>query len=390
MVPARVSLLCSIALFSHSIASSQQVLPVDQPVRFARLDLATGTVTMEPSVHSRAGSTIADFSNMDGAAIGLEFGGGSCEWIDGALKGTGAAQPGNASDLMTGFTFAYSTAIVNSTTTIGFYEGYTVGGPAPSTAVALFNLALPGHSANGSFGGGGGVTSYFLNVNLPNCIAFADGAIGYSWRFTDLGTTNVYAGTAPFLACVQSCSGPGPDGQGMVDLMDQYCPPGGPVNTFSFGSAFGFVTSIMMQIEEVADAEATAVSFNSQGINTDVLASNAVAIGSIWQIDITLGHGHGASGATNVKVRSTCINGPNLSSPTGHPVEVLTSGPLALTLFDAHDGTSTSYNAFPVPCDLSLVGLPWAAQGTVVGGGRADLSTARCGTVGSIDLISDP
>jgi len=389
MVLARAPILFSIALFAvHSAASSQaRVLPVQQPVRSARLDLATGTVTMEPSVRSRAGSTIADFTNLDGNAIGVAPGGGACEWIDAALKGTGAAQPGNASDLMTDFTFAYCSAIQNSTTLIGFYEGYTVGGPAPTTAVALFNLALPSHTANGSFNAGG-ISCFFVNVNLPSCIAFADGPIGYSWRFTDLGTTNFLAGTAPFLGCVQSCSGPGPDGQGLVNSMDSYCPPGGPAMTFSFGASFN--TSISMQIAEMADAEATAATWNSQGINTDVLASNAIAIGSSWQIDITLAHGHGAAGPTNVKVRSACINGPNLNSPTGHPVEILTSGPLALTLFDAHDGTTTSYSAFPVPCDLSLVGLPWAAQGTVVGGGRTDLSTARCGTVGSVDLIADP
>jgi hypothetical protein len=88
-------------------------------------------------------------------------------------------------------------------------------------------------------------------------------------------------------------------------------------------------------------------------------------------------------------VRASCVNGPNTSSPTGHPIEILTTGPLSLTLADAHDGTSTSYAPFAVPCDITLVGLAWAAQGTVLGGGRADLTSARCGVVGSVDLWSD-
>ena len=45
---------------------------------------------------------------------------------------------------------------------------------------------------------------------------------------------------------------------------------------------------------------------------------------------------------------------------------------------------------FAVPCDSALVGLPWAAQGTVVGGRRIDLTTARCGVVGSVDFVADP
>jgi hypothetical protein len=41
--------------------------------------------------------------------------------------------------------------------------------------------------------------------------------------------------------------GPGPDALGMIDGVDQYCPPGSFNQAFSFGSYF---TSIAMEIHE--------------------------------------------------------------------------------------------------------------------------------------------
>jgi hypothetical protein len=61
--------------------------------------------------------------------------------------------------------------------------------------------------------GSGNASCYFFNLVFGDCIAFADGPIGYSWRFVDVGTTGVLGGTFPFFSCVQSCSGMGPDGQ---------------------------------------------------------------------------------------------------------------------------------------------------------------------------------
>jgi hypothetical protein len=407
MVPKKSLFLAGAALAIGVSAGAQSqsgkvFARYNKPLKSASLDLATGTVTRGPALNNRAGTTVADFSNIDlGGFIGVDTGGGACEWIDAGTKGVIP----NASDLMNNVVFAYCSVIADpasggpgGSVLMGFFEGYAAGGPAPTTAVALFNLTgLPGHTGNSSFialvNGAGGTTCYFLNLIFANCISFADGNIGYSWGFTDLGTTSVLAATFPFLSCVQSCSGTGPDNQGMVDTIDQYCPPGGAVNTFSFGTTpFGsYFTSISMDVREVADAEAVATSWNSQNINSDILSAAAIVIGSNWQVNILIaGHSHGASGPTNVKVRGTCINGPNLNSPTGHPVEVLTSGPINLTLADAHNGTVTSYNPFAVPCDITLVGLGWAAQGTVVGGGRADLTRARCGLVGSVNLNPDP
>jgi len=388
-----LSCIAAVALAGSTASQSQpHVLPApNRPLQSVDVDLATGTITRGPHVGDRAGTTVTDFGSVSlgGFFLGVETGGGMCEWIDAGVKGFA----GNASDLVTNVVFSYCTVMADpasggpgASVLLGLYSGYQTGGPAPTTSVALFNLTgLPGHSANTSIGGGGGVSCYFINLIFPDCFAYADGPIGYSWGFTDVGTTGVLAGTFPFLSCIQSCSGPGPDGQGRDNIIDRYCPPGTFVGQIVTPSA-----GIDLSIREVADAEAVATSWNSQGVNTDVLAAPAIAIGASWQVNITLAHGHGASGATSVKVRSSCINGPNLTSPSGHPIEILTMGTVALSLSDLHDGTSTSYAPFAVPCDITLVGTAWAAQGTVLGGGRADLTTARCGVVGSIDVIADP
>ena len=370
--------------------SSPHLVHTATPMRTVTLDLATGAITRGPRVEERSGTVVVDFDNLDVAGyFGVDTGGGSFEWIDAGTKGFA----GNASDLMSKIVFSYCTFVQDQasggpggSTLLGFYEGYQTGGPAPTTSVALVNLSgLPGRNVPGLAYGTASPACYFVEVNFADSIAFADGPIGYSWRFMDFDLTGVRSGTGPVLACVQSCSGAGPDGQGMDAFIERYSSTGTYLSTYTTPSI-----GISMSIAEVADVEATATTWNSQGINTDALSATAIAIGESWQVDIALAHGHGASGPTNVKVRSSCINGPNLLSPTGHPVEILTTGLLALTLADPHNGTATSYAPFPVPADISLVGLPWAAQGTVVGGGRVDLTTARCGVVGSIDQVGDP
>jgi hypothetical protein len=184
----------------------------------------------------------------------------------------------------------------------------------------------------------------------------------------------------------------------MTDVIDRYCPPGSSPMTLSFGTTpFGsYFTSISMEIREVKDAEATATTFVGNGDNDHELAAGAIAIGGTWSPSITLHRPHQASGNApmSLRVRASCVNGPTVSSPFGgRPIEVLTSGVLTLALLGTHgaaQNVSWPLPSFAVPCDVALVGVPWAAQGTVIGGGFADLTDARCGVVGSIDLVADP
>ena len=194
--------------------SGKRFVRYDRPLGHATLDLATGTITRAPAVRDRAATTVVDFANLDlGGFVGLDTGGGFCEWFDAGTKGFA----GNASDLMSEVVFAYCSSKLSTgssgpggSVTLGFYEGYTVGGGTASTLVASLALTgLPANTASSCFGGA--FRCFFLNVLFSQLVPFADGPIGYSWLFVDVGTTGVLAGTWPFFACVQSCSGPGPE-----------------------------------------------------------------------------------------------------------------------------------------------------------------------------------
>jgi hypothetical protein len=402
MVPKKSLILAGAALtlFGASASAQSQSSKVfarcNKPLKSVSLDLATGTITKGPAVNDRAGSTIVDFANNDlGGFVGVDTGSGACAWIDSASKGFA----GNGSDLMDRVVFAYCSSAQGvpsggpgGAATLGFYEGYTVGGGAASTNVGTFGLTgLPANTASSSFFGG--FTCYFIQLTFANLVPFADGAIGYSWQFDDVGTTGTLAATFPFLSCVQSCTGPGVDAQGMTDLVDQYCPPGSLLSTFSFGTypTGGYFTSISMDVRESTDSESVATSWNSEAINVDTLTSNAITVGGTWTTGVTINHPHGASGALAMKVRGSCYNGPNATSPVGgRPVELLTQGGIALALSGSHNGSSGSFPAFAVPAVQAYCGLGWACQATILGGGFADLSSARCGTVGNIDLVPDP
>ena len=162
MIATRKALILAMAALAVGASASAQAhrskvfARYNKPLKSASLDLATGTVTRGPVVSGRPGSTVADFTNIDlGGFIGVDTGGGACEWIDAGRKGVIP----NASDLVNNVVFAYCSTMADQNSggpggsvQLGFYEGYTVGGPAPSTTVALFNLTgLPGHTANSSF-----------------------------------------------------------------------------------------------------------------------------------------------------------------------------------------------------------------------------------------------
>jgi len=220
----------------------------------ATLDLASGTITRNPAPRSRRGMTTSvTFANLDVTGFyGQDTGGGVCEWIDAGVKSAEASQ------LMTGFTTAYCSSAVDprfggpgGSFEISFYEGYTAGGSggAPNgTEVARFCLSgLPSNSATP-----GALECRFLGVRFPDFpVCFADGPVGYGWKFTDVDAGGILAATSPVLACVQSCAGPGPDALGMIDSLDQYSPPGTFHRSFTLGmGTAGHYTSIALSILE--------------------------------------------------------------------------------------------------------------------------------------------
>src|SRR5262245_60869756 len=60
-----------------------------KPLKSATLDLGTGTLTRGPAVTNRFGTTVVDFFNLDlGGFVGVDTGGGFCEWFDAGVKGS--------------------------------------------------------------------------------------------------------------------------------------------------------------------------------------------------------------------------------------------------------------------------------------------------------------
>jgi len=128
---------------------------------------------------------------------------------------------------------------------------------------------------------------------------------------------------------------------------------------------------------------AMSATFYGDGVNADAIAPLNAVLGSSWSAPLSIGHPHGAGGPLSLKVRSATINGPNFVSPIGGRLtEVLIAGQFLATLAGSHDGVSGDVPPQTVPNRVSLVGVDWAAQYTVVGGGFGDLSQAVFGVVG--------
>ncbi len=394
------------------------------PTRQASLDLDTGVYTHGPLANDRGGSTVADFVNSDAFNGGTppigwitnDSGAGACTWFCAASKGTGVNQSSNASDLMASVFFYYCSSALDvasgglgGSVTLGFYEGYTVFGGAPTTTAAVVALTgMPASSKQGSWFSGT-AACFGLTVNFDPLLPFADGAfVGYSWNYTDVGTDGVLGNTYPFTACVVSCSafsifnpsftgfggagtasGLGEDGQGMYDVWVQVCPVGphsGGVNSFSFGTngtpgGFGTRSSVNMAIREASDLATTNVNYNAlTSPNADTLTATNATLGTRWTLTLTRAV-VSAAGVMTINVRRN-KGGPNGLPPTP-PVtgRVLIAGPFLASLPGSHNGTTGSVGQ-DVPLDITFCSLHFAAQARVAGGGIR-LSSGVEGTVGT-------
>ena len=371
------------------------------PTREAHLDLATGVYTRGPSAHDRGGSTIADFQNLDsfgGSGVGfvsVDTGGGSCRWFTSASKGAGANQSQNASDLMSEVVFFYCSAALDvasggagGSVTLGFYEGYTVFGGAPTTTAALVPLrGMPANTSQGSFSTGP-AACFGLSVTFPTLVPFADGVfIGYSWQFDDLGTDGL-GQTFPVLACVASCSGLAPgsvDGQGMQDLMDKFCTTPSVQSTFSFGTIGGSRTSVNMEIREASDLAATNVNYNASVTpNTDLLSATKAILGATWTVTLSRipATAAGTITLTLKRAKHPLPNGGVAGSPPFG--RVLIAGALLATLPGVHNGSTGSVSV-GVPLEIAYCGLHFTTQARSTGGGIANirLSSAVEATIGT-------
>jgi hypothetical protein len=127
---------------------------------------------------------------------------------------------------------------------------------------------------------------------------------------------------------------------------------------------------------------ATAAAYAGDGINADTVTPVNAILGSTWSAPLVIGHPHGASGPLSLKIRTGTVNGPNFPSPVGGRLtEVLISGSFLSEFTGTHNGATGNVPTQTIPNKASLLGMNWALQYTVVGGGFADFSRAVFGTV---------
>ena len=391
MVPSKSLILAGAALASFGAVSTAQqsskVARYTKPLKTVSLDMSTGTITRGAQAGNKALVTVDDFPNVDlGGFVGVDTGSGACEWIDAGTKGS------NASDFVSNLLFAYCSASLDTNSggnggslTLSFREGYLAGGGTQGTEIGRFSFTgLPANTASSSFFGG--FRCFFIGVTFGNTpLCFADGAIGYGFQFDDLGTDGVLASTFPFLSCVTSCSGNGPDGIGMIDFVDQYCPPGSLLSSFTFGTANAggpgqTFTSISMSIREAASTSHTTSSFDPNGNSVSLTETAAAVLNNPWNVNLDC-TGQPAGGVYLIRI--------TVFGKLGTPV-ILPQGALYINgkvqdFSGVHTGNVVNPgppSGIPIPKDLSFACLPFQVQGFCgQTGGGGQLSNALCSTV---------
>jgi hypothetical protein len=406
MVPKKSLILASAALLFAGAASAQtqgqksSFRRYTGPLNTVNLDLESGVITRGPVVNDRAASTVSVFNNNDlGGFVGVDTGNCGCEWYDAGVKSTTMGE----SSYVSGFIFAYCSAAADpisggpgGTAQLFFNQGYTNGSATPnnpgvSTDVARVTVTgLPANTGNSSFFGG--FRCFFITIGFGQTFCLPDGNIGYGWKFMDQGTPGVLAQTWPFLSCVQSCTGTGPDGLGMVDQVNQFCPPGFLLSTFTFGAGYpgGYFTSISMDIREaLSTGSFTSAQFPQPLITPSItLTDNAGGIGQGPNIgDPANAYGvllnctpASINGLFRIDIRPGIVPA---GLPTGFQGTLLyATGPVLAKFSGGHTMNSVATPSIPLPKDLTFACLPYTNQGWCQDAPVGFLSSALRETIG--------
>lgn len=418
MVPKRSLLVASTALLCLGTVASaqsthtQKVRRVTKPLIQADLDLSTGKYTIGSKVNQKGApqfNTSRSLSNVDFAGfVGIDS--VQCEWFDEADKGSG--NTGGKSEIMTSFLFAYCSSAratqsggVGGSATVSFVEGYStpaLGGPRPefSSRTAVYNLSgLPANTASSSFFGG--FNCFFLRVRTatqaPNPAtsfdggqALADGTLGWSWDFRDLSNFVPLAHTFPFLACVTSCSGVGPDGTAMTDGVDQYCgtfpnnPPFGLLASFTFGTTTTY-TSVNMEVREANALPSSSALYNPTGpagTNPVVLTSELTPkLNNLWRVALDCSAGSKPLAVFVVELKPGPPPPPALSTfGTGNLLVALSPTKLFIKTKNV---AGIAKQAAPLPVDLQFLNACYEVQGLCASAPKGFFTNALSETVGT-------
>jgi hypothetical protein len=316
---------------------------------------------------------------------------GPLEWVSNADKGAPQVFPtsrkvGGQSKFVQSFVFAYCSTVqdilsggTGAALTVNFYEGYTPGvsnsvGPT-GTLVGGFGLSgLPGATGNTGFLGLGFTNCrvVLIRINLgtpPMCLN--DTNFGYGFQFDDLDSGGILGGTAVFLGCVQSCSGPGPDSIGQTDNIDVFDNGTG----FGYLASFAFSTAgaspanrsgVAIRLEEQTAISTAATISNGSGVNTvghDVTVVSPPILGGSYGTSIDCSAftpGFFASFAIGfIPAGST----PILGGTKGQVLVTLIPGTNLSFIVADHGGGVAARPAPPVPKDLNFYGFNIFEQG---------------------------
>ena len=255
----------------------------------------------------------------------------------------------------------------------------------PADLARVLVTGLPANTACSSFFGG--FRCFFITIRFAATFCLPDGAVGYGWKFVDQGTPGVLAKTFPFLSCVTSCTGPGPDGLGTVDMVDQYCPPGFLLATFSFGTTpnGGYFTSVSMDIREAASTGALT---SAQYVTTN----NAIMIdfGGTLGVGPVIGSGTepygvqmgcgsaSVAGLYRIDIRPGLIPA---GVSTGFGL-LAAAGPVLQKFTGAHSMNAVFTPTIPLPKDVTFACLPYTNQGWCQSSPKGILSSALRETIG--------
>jgi hypothetical protein len=426
MVPKRSLLVASAALLCLGTVASaqgkhtQKIRRVTKPLIQADLDLSTGKYTIGSQVNKKGAAifnTSRSLTNLDFSGfVGIDS--VQCEWFDVANKGQ--SKTGGQSGIMTSFLFAYcssalstSSGGVGGSATVSFIEGYTtpaLGTPRPTfpSRTAVFNLSgLPANTASSSFMGG--FNCFFIRIRTATVVnspqssfdggqCLADGVLGWGWDFRDLSIALPLSHTFPFLACVTSCSGVGPDGQTMTDGVDQYCgtfpsnPPFGLFATFTFGTTTTF-TSTSMEIREANALPSGSTIYNPpgpMGVNPTILVATQPKLQSPWKTTINCSAA-GVDKPAVFVIEFLPGNVPPSIIPGGISGNVLVAiAPTSVRrafINGAHGMGLASFPpagpGIPLPCDLQFLNVCYQVQAFCGDAPKGFLSNGVNQTVGS-------
>jgi hypothetical protein len=423
MVPKRSLLCASAALLVLSTAAEAQMKAhkyrrVTQPLIRADLDLSTGVYTIGGKVKEKGPpvfNTALSLTNLDFSG-GVAIDSLQCEWFDSFQKGRN--KTGGKSQIMTSFLFAYCSSAkatnsggVGGSATISFDEGYQVS-PAPGTPrptfasrTQVYNLsglpastnsssffgnfscifirvftATPGanpQTAPGSWTGGDAMPDSFLNPPGTR-------NMGYAWDFRDASPFQGLAHTFPFLACVQSCSGVGPDGQTFVDGIDQYCglpgnfPPYTMITTFTFGTA-PTNTSMSLEIREAEPISSGSTIFDPGGNGNPAIAGLGPDLGAPWSISFDCS----AATAPKPLLIGLRFAGPTFVNFGAFGFSYIGTVPHAKFFIPNHAQGIKTLGPFPLPLDLAYLNACYVAQGFCGSTPKGFLTEALIQTIGS-------